>query len=687
LKTRGVECAGLVAALFGRKGLPAFLLLSLAFSGLTAHPARAQASAEPTKGLQDLFQLETRPVAGGAELITISARLNGIRQNSSSSDLNSSQSAWVPLVSVLRDTMGDANPDNDRLRYLWALSYTRPSARQRAASAIPFFYTRVGNKDHATKEPPAIMDLGAADHEVWQSIFWQALQTILLDTYGAPLRAATRQYRENIGDYRKSHIIRALSVLSLYQSLKGEKVFSDEELQEIQARLYLTDKTFGGIVDDQNLRGVYQKESSGIEDKRGHNWELLRQQAEHSGLYFEPLAMPDGSATHAMLWIDRKELHTQSAGSFAGRFLNIADPWNDDRIATWNGYTETRYLDSENRPVAAETPGARAIELIPLALYGLDNRKIPLLLVDFRDTLNPKRREMSRRVLQDVTKDVLAISQFGNLPYFVGRSIFDFVTGRRGVDINQPSRLRSYAQLKMLLSLDASLSPQLHAEVNKLLEKVSLNPAENDLETEARLAQEQYRALLEYADRPNGLPARLDRDRRTELVALEHGPKARFAFKLANILTFGKYVHREDPSPELLPRLDLARSLAYHTRLIREVSRSSPQVEVSWDLQEIRRSLRFIAEHGGQADARAAAAIAQLFSRTGDEETRRICLDSLSRINNERARVVLTNISQNSKIDQSWRELSAQYLEKTARMEMSGKSGGSDKAVTSGIQQ
>ena len=71
---------------------------------------------------------------------------------------------------------------------------------------------------------------------MWQSIFWQALQSILLDTYGTPLRA-TRQYRQNIDDYRKSHIIRALSVLSLYQSLKGDKVFSDEELQEIQARL------------------------------------------------------------------------------------------------------------------------------------------------------------------------------------------------------------------------------------------------------------------------------------------------------------------------------------------------------------------------------------------------------------------------------------------------------------------
>jgi hypothetical protein len=31
--------------------------------------------------------------------------------------------------------------------------------------------------------------------------------------------------------------------------------------------------------------------------------------------------------------------------------------------------------------------------MIPLALYGLDNPKIPMVLVDFRDGLNPKKRE------------------------------------------------------------------------------------------------------------------------------------------------------------------------------------------------------------------------------------------------------------------------------------------------------
>ena len=105
-------------------------------------------------------------------------------------------------------------------------------------------------------------------------------------------------------------------------------------------------------------------------------------------------------------------------------------------------------------------------------------------------------------------------------PFFLGRTVFDFVTGRRGMDINQPSRLQTYAQLKLLLSLTNSMDPELRAEVNGRLEKVSLNPFENDLEAEAKVARQQYAALVAYAQDPKGLTARLERDRRAEFVPL-----------------------------------------------------------------------------------------------------------------------------------------------------------------------
>ncbi|MGI9066222.1 MAG: hypothetical protein ACR2HX_07455 [Pyrinomonadaceae bacterium] len=603
----------------------------------------------------DIFRLEIVPVKGGAELITIHAKLGGV--------VSSEEPSWVPLVTVLRDTLGDLSRENDRLRYVWPLTYTRPTMWQRAAGAIPFLYTRVGNKKRASgKAPPPVLDLAAADREVWNKIFWTALQSLLLDPYGTPLKASTRSYEHNISAYRKSHIIRALSVLSLYQALEGPAAFSESEISEIHARLLLTGKTFGGLVDSLRLKGYYEKELTGVRDERGHNWELLRQRAEAESLYFEPLQMADDSATHALLWVARQEVAARQGQRYSKRFLNIDDPWSDKRLLKWDGYAETRFFDSENRPVSSDTPGARPVEIIPLALYGLDNPKIPMLLVDFRDTLNPKKREMSRRVLQDVTRNIFSLSPFGDVPYLLGRTVFDVVTGRRGMDINQPSRLHTYSQLKLLLSLDRSLDPDLRREITRRLEKVSLNPLENDLEAEAYLARQQYAALLSYAKSPEGLPAKLDRDRRAEAVSLEHGKAERVLFRLGNVLSFGKYAHREKAAPDIDARLDIARRLTYHTRFLREVSQSSPQIEVMWNLDDVRRSLRFISEHGSQADSRAISATAKIFARTEDDETRRMCLESLSRIDNPKARNELIRISQNKDLAQHWKDIITAYL-------------------------
>ena len=104
------------------------------------------------------------------------------------------------------------------------------------------------------------MDLAAPDRDVWNNIFWAALQSILLDPYGLPIKASSRSYQQNLSDYRKSHVIRALSVLALYQALAGPPPFSESELSEIQARLKLTDKTFGGLLGDLDLYRYNEKQ-------------------------------------------------------------------------------------------------------------------------------------------------------------------------------------------------------------------------------------------------------------------------------------------------------------------------------------------------------------------------------------------------------------------------------------------
>lgn len=615
-------------------------------------PHSADNDASPP--LSQILRLETIEIPGGAELITVHAKLSGLQSEENDK--------WIPLVSILRDTLGDNNPENDRLRYVWPLTYTRPSLKQRLAAAIPFFYTRVGNKEPTTKTPPPALDLASPDSDVWNTMFWFAIQNVLIDPYSTAVKASTASYRRNTNDYRKSHIIRALSVLSLYEAVGGQSPLTDAEMSTIQARLLLTDKTFGGLVDDVQLRGYRDRRTAQVRDERAHNWELLRQRAEAESLYFEPLLMPDGSATHALLWIAKRDLNKQPPANYRGRFLNIANPWNDKRLLNWHGYLETRYFDHDNQSVSSDTPGAEAVEMIPLALYGLDNPKIPMLLVDFRDSFNPKKREMSRRVLNDVTRNILSVSKFGNLPYFLGRTVFDFVTGRRGIDINQPSRLQTYSQLKLLLALNQSLEPELRSEIGERLETVSLNPFENDLHAEASVALQQYDALVAFAKNPDGLAAKVERDRREELTPLEHGQRARIGLKILNVLTFGRYVHREGRTGDMEERLDVARRLQYHTNFLQQIAKSTTEVEITSNLDEVLRSLRFIAEHGADAGSSAASVTAKIFARTKDDETRRACLDSLSRIDNPKAKNALMRISQNPAVEQTLRDIAADYL-------------------------
>jgi len=608
--------------------------------------------------LSQILRLERIEIPNGAELITIHAKLEGLDQTTSDK--------WVPLVSILRDNLGDSNYENDRLRYVWPLTYTRPTFKQRLAAAVPFFYSRVGNNDEvSSKTPPPAMDFAAPENQVWDKIFWTAIQSILLDPYGTPIKASTNTYRRNVNDYRRAHIVRALSVLALYQAVRGESAFSESEMAEMQSRLLLTDKTFGGLVDDSNLQRYYSKKVAEVRDERGHNWELLRQQAEAESLFFEPLLMPDGTPTHAILWVTKPDLEKRQGASYNGRFLNIANPWTDKRLLNWQGYSETRYFNAEHLPVDQETPGAQAVEMIPLALYGLDNPKIPMLLVDFRDSLNPKKREMSRRVLNDVTRNILSLSKFGNLPYFLGRTVFDFITGRRGIDFNQPSRLQTYSQLKLLLALNNSMDPELRQEVNGRLEHVSLNPFENDLAAEAQVARRQYAALISFARDPEGLAAKVDRDRRAEMTALDHGRKAQVAFNVLHVLSFGRYLHREEASPALEARLDISRRLDYHSKFLAQIAKSTVDIDVSWNLSDVRRSLEFISEHGTEAGSEAVLATAKVFARTKDAETRRAWLNSLSRMSNPKARTQLLRISQNTSLDQAWRDLASEYLAKS----------------------
>jgi hypothetical protein len=665
---------------------------SLETNSSTVVPANENSTAaNPTVGTPTQFRIEVIPVGGGAELLTIFGRMDGLGTNGKTAP-------EIPLMSVVRDTLSDTDPENDRLRYVWMLTYTRPNLGKRIASAIPFFYQHVGNQTEASRKPPKpILDLANPIRQTWNRLFWTGMQTVFLDSYGIPLKASTRTYRRNASDYRSGHVLQALSILDSFERLRersrdpGELLalangdsnkrtavtdfttplifdpkpaFTSAEMLELRARLILSAKTFGGLLGpDQFAKTVANRTISSV-DFAGHNWEMLRQRAEAEGLYFEPLTMPDGFATHAILWVMKSDLQSGGNEEFHARFLNIANPWNDARLRNWSGYSRVSYVDDENRPTTATAPNARRVEMIPLALYGLDHPKIPALLIDFRDGLNPKKREMSRRFLNDLTKNIFSLSNFGNLPYFAGKSFYEFITGRRGMDVNQPTRLRSYSELKLLLSFNSSLDPKLRSEIERRVQNVSLNPLNNDNAAEVWLARQQYASLMEYARRPDGLSAKLERDRRAEMVPLKHGRPARFLYNLGNVLSLGHYVHREEATPELYARLETARRLERHTNFLKEVARSSPQTEVAWDMLTVKRSLRFLADDGNGATGSAAKAAAAIFQKADDAEARQLCLEALSKINNKTARAELLHIYQ---IQQPASELRAEVANRLRR--------------------
>lgn len=606
---------------------------------------------------QNGFHAETVKVAGGSEIVTIFAKrtyFDGPMQGPVSD---------IPLVSILRDTLGDDKPENDRLRYVWMLTHTKSTFGQKLSALVPFLYTRTVNKNKiGTEPPPAIVDLNSSDKNMWNMVFWTVFKRLVFDDVGVGIKASTLQYRQNKADYRRTGVAAAAAVLSLYQEFVGEKVLSDSEMKDIQARLFLTDKTFGWMMQSENLGRVYDKETAMTRDYRGHNWELLRQYSEAQGLYFEPLTMPDGTARHAMVWVAASDLQANKGRKFEKRFLNFKSPWTDGKLTDWKGYSEVRWYDSEDREVEPETPNAHPKTMIPLALYGLDHPKVPVILIDFRDNGNPKTREMSRRILNDLTGNVLSLSRFGGFPFFVGRFVYDFATGRRGADLNQASRMRSYAQLKLLVALDESLDAELKDEISGRVESATLNPLQNDADVELRLAKAQYQNLMAYAADPSGLPKKIDNDRREEMTKLKHSGKVRSLYALGHLLSLGLYTHREKSTPELVAQLDTRRQLQYHERFLREVAFASADPAIDSRPELIKASLTFVSHNGADAEEKTTRALAKIFSISKDEDIQTLCLMGLYRVNNSSAKKQLLAIYNNSVLPDRWRNISANYL-------------------------
>ena len=545
------------------------------------------------------FRVAQLPVPGGSELITVFGRIP-----------ESKGTGEVPLLSVLRDNLDDSAAESARLRYVWVLTSMSPGLLQRAAGALPFFYWRADIARNPDKRPTPVIDLGSPERPVWHSIAGSVTQVLALDPNGALVRTSTRSYRNNLEDQHRVRLLEGLAIISeLEDDPRIKALLSEPELLEIETRLSLGAEMLGGLLSQQKIPAAYMKERTRTEEMRGHNWELLRQRAEADGLYFDPFGI-DGSSTHALLWIAAGEV--QRKHKFDGQFLGISDPYGDPRLLNWKGYRQVR----DGR------------EMIPLALYALEYPKVPLLLVDFRDTHAPKRREMIRHAITDTVTGVLGISKFTNWPYLAGSTAFNFVRVRHGATNDRSARLKAYAEVREWLALDDSIDPGLRVLLEKRLEIMGVNPMEESVIREAAIARRQYDALVRYAMNPRGLPARIEHDRNAELTAYRHRVGARIGFRVAALASLGIYSHHErETGAALEAELDRDRRVASETRFLEMVARSGPQAEVVWNMDDVRRAVDEIAELG--VPQRSAKLVARIMQETQDEETRAICMRAL----------------------------------------------------------
>jgi len=116
------------------------------------------------------------------------------------------------------------------------------------------------------------------------------------------------------------------------------------------------------------------------------------------------------------------------------------------------------------------------------------------------------------------------------------------------------------------------------------------------------------------------------------------------------------------PRDKNIARLDRARRLAYHTRFLRQVAKSSPRIEVLWSMEKVFPSLRFIAENGSDKDNDAAKAVGSIFARTEDILARDLCLSALKKIGNKVAKREMLRMYNDTTVPAEWRTTCAEYL-------------------------
>jgi hypothetical protein len=569
------------------------------------------------------YYWKSSPAGPSAQLVTLFCR--------ACEDAGSS-SRDIPLVAVLRDTLGGVNFEGDRISYVWLLTYSSPTWEKRVLSAVPFFYWKVGDGSGkmGDKEPKPLMNLAQPQRPVVSSAARNLLQWSVLDPVSMSVRASSRAYQNNQADQERLHLEEAESYLQSAQAADDESGLSEQELNTVIARLELRKSMLGGFVSSKRAAGVGEEANLEEERIRARNWELLRQCADKTGLYFESIDLAGAKSQYAVLWYPvARSAPPEGIGlGPIWKLLNLKDPYE------WRAplLNEARYERTFN---------GQAVEVIPLGVYSLTYPKMPLLVIDFRGGSHLRWHELTQRSINEITSGLIGISHFTNWYYFVGADLYDFYASRRGAPTNLQERLNCYSKFRVELALDKNLDPALLGDMRRRLGSLAVNPLETATQREMQAALHRY-DLLEAAAASvsSKIAARLDKDRRAELARFEADKGEQIRHGILHVATLGFYTQRA-PEAHFSERLEEYREVDYYLTFLDGLDAAGTQPEVAYDSSSIRYALVQLSVllpdlKASDMRDRATRTIEKLRGLSGDADLRAECQVALGSLNGTR---------------------------------------------------
>ncbi len=544
----------------------------------------------------------TTNVSGQAQLITLfCGACNASAQLENNTD--------IPLISVMRDTLGDEDPKNDRLTAIWLLTYIRPSLGRQALSAVPFFYWRVNGNSPKVKSklPSPLLDMTSPQHPIFGTLGRDILQWGLLDSVGLPVRASSRAYRSNEADNERLHLEEAENYLrSAPPAGNSGSALSQGQIQTLIARLELRKTLLGGLADETAAKRLGAEDRIEFNTVRSKNWELLRQWADKTGLSFDPIPLARTSGQYAILWypLDDGAGSAEPGPHAIWKLLGVKRPSKDLAGASRRNGVYLRNFDELGNMLPFDETGVRQSRFIPLGVYSLTYPKRPLLVLDFRTGMHLRLKEISQRSINEVTAGVIGISHFTNWYYYVAAAAYDFVASRRGGAMDQYERLDSYAQFRASLQLDNELDPRLRSEMQRRIGMLSVNPLESDPRSEMRAAVTRY-DNLQRAAADGKLATMVDNDRRAELAQDRDSPKQLELGYLLHLGTLGVYTRRAAKQPSNQGDLNAYRRAAVELAFLDSLVRNGTAPEVAYEASQIERSVASLHEQLPRINSRA----------------------------------------------------------------------------------